>query len=59
MDEGKCCSGFGEQLSLPVHYRGVQHDRKLTGSLKLHWRRGSRRGPKYPRRTLVGETSEP
>jgi len=29
-----------------------------TGSLELHGRRGSRRESKYPRRTLIGETSE-
>jgi len=26
---------------------------------ELHERRGSQKGSKYPRRTLVGETSEP
>jgi len=30
----------------------------ITGSLELRERKGSRRVPKYPRRTLVGETSE-
>jgi len=44
------------RASLPVHFREVQHDRRPTGSLKLHERRGSRKDPKYPRRTLVGET---
>jgi len=33
--------------------------RRPTGSLELHWRRGNRRGPKYFKRTLVGETPEP
>jgi len=44
------------QTSLPVYYRGVQHDRGSTESLELHERKGSWRGPKHPRRTLVEET---
>jgi len=44
------------QASLPVHYRKVQNDQGPTGSLELHERKESRRVPKYPRRTLVGET---
>jgi len=44
------------RASLPVRYREVQRDREPTGSLELYERRGSQRGPKYPRRTLVEET---
>jgi len=29
-----------------------------TGSLELHERKGSRKGPKCPRRTLVGERAD-
>jgi len=29
------------------------------GSFEIHERKGSRRGPKYPRRTLVGEMLRP
>jgi len=43
------------QASLPVHFREVQHDWEPTGSLELHGKRGSQKGPKYPRKTLVGE----
>jgi len=45
--------------SLPVHCQEVQRDRRPTGSLELHGRRGSQNGPKYPRRTLAGETLWP
>jgi len=39
-----------------VRYREVQSNRGgPTGSLGLRGRRGSRRGPKYPRRTLAGK----
>jgi len=38
------------------HYQEVQHDRGPTGSLELRGRKGSRKGTKYPRRTLVRET---
>jgi len=34
----------------------VQRDLRLTESLELHGRRGSQKDPKYPKRTLVGET---
>jgi len=44
------------RANLPVHYREVQRDRGPTGSLELQERRGNRRGPKYPRRTLVRDT---
>jgi len=44
------------QGELPVHYRGVQYDRGPTESLELHKRKGSRKGPKYPRTTLVGKS---
>jgi len=46
------------QASLPVYFWEVQHDIdwEPTGSLELHRKRGSWKGPKYPRRTLVGET---
>jgi len=37
-------------------FREVQHDRRYTGSLELHGRRGSRI---YPRSILVGETLRP
>jgi len=43
------------RASLPVCYREVQGDRRPAGSLELHGRRGSRRGLKYPRSTLVGK----
>jgi len=52
----ECCSGFGELVRQPVHYTEVQRDRGPTGSLELHGKRRSRKSPKYPRRTLVGET---
>jgi len=42
-----------------VVLREVQHDRGPTGSLELLGRRGSQKGPKYPRRILVGETLGP
>jgi len=44
------------RASLLVHLREVQHDRGPTGSLDLHGRIESRKGPKYPRMTPVGET---
>jgi len=47
------------QASLQVYYREVQRDRKPTGCLELHGRRGSLKGLKYPRKTLVGETPGP
>jgi len=43
------------QANLPVNYRGVQHDRGPTGNLDLHERKGSRRGPKYPKRTSLAK----
>jgi len=46
--------GFGE-WTLPVHYREVQRDRGPTGSSELFERKGSQRGPKYPRRILFRE----
>jgi len=39
-----------------VYFREVQRDREATGSLDLRGRRGRRKDPKYPRRTLVEET---
>jgi len=42
-----------------IDYQEVQCDRGPTGSLELHGRRGGQKGPKYPRRTLVGETLGP
>jgi len=44
------------QVSLPVHFREVQHDRVPTESLELHGRKGD---PKYPRKSLVGEMLGP
>jgi len=51
----ECCSG--ERVRQFI--REVQRDREPTGSLELHERIGSRKGPKYIRRILVGETSGP
>jgi len=55
MGKGKCLLRFW-RASLPVHFLKVQHNRRPTGSLELHGRRRSRKDPKYPRRSLVGET---
>jgi len=52
-------SGHCNGASLPViNYQEVQRDRGPNGSLELCERTGSRREPKYPRRTLFGETSK-
>jgi len=46
------------RASLPVYCHGFQRDRRPTESLELRGRKGSRRGFKYPRMTLLGETPE-
>jgi len=51
--------GKGKTLALASEFTSslwvVQHDRGPIGSLKLHGRRGSQKGPKHSRRTLVGK----
>jgi len=50
------------RANLPVRYRVVQSDRGPTGNLRATREESpsrTRRSPKYPRRTLVGEMLNP
>jgi len=48
-------SGFGERVYQFITGESSMIGDGPIGSLKLHERKRSQRGPKHPRRTLVGE----
>jgi len=54
--QGTWVTGSVAPVLASEYAHSFQHDRGTNGSLELHGKRGSQKDPKYPRRTLIGET---